>query len=532
MWSLGCVTVVCLTGGYPFFDPETDGYSEDLARACDLRKLKNSVQWQTVGPRPEDFVSRLLVMDEDKRMTATAALEHEWFANDFHKTDFEELYSRTIKHWRPRRVKQPVIRLLSGSTRTNLPSRQDLGHAQKQDRKKGPTPVDPPYKPFPRHMNQSLLPKRKPNIFNTMPEDIKSAIKDKWTFVKSQASCLEGKADLQLPSEMSETDTTDMNSHQPEITKVSQRQTGTDSRFKPMFPRAYPASLQGAGNVERALVGGGHSASATEERDASDPAAWNNNITARNIASIMTSAPAIPHGTPIPGPLATEPCFQQESLAPPLQVEQSENVDSPQKEDAAEAIKESSPNRFQKIYSSPLHTSLRDSNELLSADWLVLKHSATHQNVVNTPERRRARSSHLRKSPSTELVETDIHPEEIEQRCSAATSSGLQTANPKAKLRMPTRPVRYGLRAPLTLPRKRRRDSIFDFEEDESEEDCLLKSKDTSLRRAKTSSPRVEIGKLGVERTSARSDTGIDHYDSVQPLLGNRSIQGMHLPRI
>ncbi|RMZ86075.1 hypothetical protein DV737_g165, partial [Chaetothyriales sp. CBS 132003] len=120
MWSLGCVTVVLLTGGSAFNDPETNTYSEQLAKECDLRLLQQSSEWQEVRARPAAFVEKLLVLDEDQRMSAQQARDHEWFSNEIHRTNFHELYQRTIKHWKRR------------SRRTNILEFQDAAATQKR----------------------------------------------------------------------------------------------------------------------------------------------------------------------------------------------------------------------------------------------------------------------------------------------------------------------------------------------------------------------------------------------------------------
>src|ERR1700728_1669907 len=112
LWSLGCVTVVLLTGGYAFFEAESGEYSERLAGDCNLDVLEKSQSWRDVGARPKAFVKGLLVLDERQRMTAKESLAHEWFTNDAHRTDFEELYRRATRHWRPRMPKEPVIELV------------------------------------------------------------------------------------------------------------------------------------------------------------------------------------------------------------------------------------------------------------------------------------------------------------------------------------------------------------------------------------------------------------------------------------
>jgi serine/threonine protein kinase len=190
LWSLGCVTVVLLTGGYPFFEPGSTEYSEKLASACNLEALEKSQTWQDVGARPKAFVRRLLVLDERQRMTAGDSLTHEWFTNDVHRTDFEELYRRAIRHWRPRMPKAPVIELIEADNLKSLPFLQGISPNNQKGRRRGPVPIDPPYKPFPRRLhNQAFFPKRRNSPFNnTLSDDVKAAIERDWKFDKSHST--------------------------------------------------------------------------------------------------------------------------------------------------------------------------------------------------------------------------------------------------------------------------------------------------------------------------------------------------------
>jgi hypothetical protein len=185
-----------LTGGYPFFEPGSADYSEKLASRCNLEPLEKSEIWQGVGIRPKDFVRRLLVLDEEQRMTAKESLSHEWFTNDVHRTDFEELYRRAIRHWRPRIPRNPVIELIEADALKSLSFLQSISSNSQKSRVRGPQPVDPPYKPFPRRLhNQAFLPKWKTSAFkNTMSDNVKAAIESNWDFDKqlSPASSVEG----------------------------------------------------------------------------------------------------------------------------------------------------------------------------------------------------------------------------------------------------------------------------------------------------------------------------------------------------
>ncbi|OAL22538.1 hypothetical protein AYO22_07096 [Fonsecaea multimorphosa] len=162
MWAVGCVSVVLLTGGLAFCDPLTSTYSERLARECNLQFLRQSKEWQAVRQRPREFVEQLLLLDEDARMTAEEALAHSWFTNESHKNDFEDLYQRTIRHWQPRTPKSQVVEWRdSGSMRNLLCS---LGVLEaKRSNSRTYSPIEPPYKPFPRNMHLGIWPRRDPN---------------------------------------------------------------------------------------------------------------------------------------------------------------------------------------------------------------------------------------------------------------------------------------------------------------------------------------------------------------------------------
>ncbi|RDW74325.1 uncharacterized protein DSM5745_06987 [Aspergillus mulundensis] len=98
LWSLGCLTGVLLTGE-PVFDhvPQEAGWRW---RAVDNLGLRMSRL--RVGERAHDFVFRLLEHDVSKRMDVKQALQHVWFTNPSHKADFEALYERSIRDWKPR----------------------------------------------------------------------------------------------------------------------------------------------------------------------------------------------------------------------------------------------------------------------------------------------------------------------------------------------------------------------------------------------------------------------------------------------
>ncbi|CBY01196.1 hypothetical protein LEMA_P023260.1 [Plenodomus lingam JN3] len=120
MWSIGSVTATVLTGDVIFTDRTHPKYEKDprsvimtLAGKCDLCVLddKHHPVWATIGNRPKDFIRRLLVLDEEARMTATEALYHPWFSA--YAEEFQKLYTRSIKEWKPRERNLKLVERIS-----------------------------------------------------------------------------------------------------------------------------------------------------------------------------------------------------------------------------------------------------------------------------------------------------------------------------------------------------------------------------------------------------------------------------------
>ncbi|KAK4977363.1 hypothetical protein LTR28_007211 [Elasticomyces elasticus] len=122
MWSIGCITAALVTGDVIFTDKTDPAYDTNpsavilnLAARCDLAIVDAGGSWEGIGHRAKDFVKRLLVLDEAKRMDVKQALEHPWFTNKHHAAEFEALYHRAIRNWKPRRKIFNVIEQMSTS---------------------------------------------------------------------------------------------------------------------------------------------------------------------------------------------------------------------------------------------------------------------------------------------------------------------------------------------------------------------------------------------------------------------------------
>mmetsp|Transcript_20399 Transcript_20399/g.28385 ORF Transcript_20399/g.28385 Transcript_20399/m.28385 type:complete len:574 (+) Transcript_20399:317-2038(+) len=76
MWSVGCIIYLLLGGNLPFMGRS----QKELFRAIVVGKYEfpSDCGWDDVSDEAKDLISKLLVTDPDKRMTAKEALEHTW----------------------------------------------------------------------------------------------------------------------------------------------------------------------------------------------------------------------------------------------------------------------------------------------------------------------------------------------------------------------------------------------------------------------------------------------------------------------
>lgn len=176
MWSLGGVAATLLSGTALFVDSKDDNFKTNpdeviakLAAECNLDHLDESKDWQHVGERAKDFVRKLLVLDETKRMTVKEALEHPWFTNEYHKDEFEAVYQRAIRHWKPRPKKPDIIEFLDvdKAKQSQSAKRHTLSSLSRPSSKRALVPIEPPYIPFHRPINNLVSPRREPEPLPT-----------------------------------------------------------------------------------------------------------------------------------------------------------------------------------------------------------------------------------------------------------------------------------------------------------------------------------------------------------------------------
>lgn len=177
LWSLGCITATLLIGISPFSDTFTCDFDQQLAETCDLTNLHSLGIWQRLSMRPKNFIEKLLLFESIARLTATEALEHEWFTAGVYNTELKDQYQRSIRYWKPRQPRLPVFETFGGGSL--LEPSPLVEPATGDKRKRSSVPIDPPYRPFARKMNRTLLPERSKG--SPLTAEVKEAIDKNWS---------------------------------------------------------------------------------------------------------------------------------------------------------------------------------------------------------------------------------------------------------------------------------------------------------------------------------------------------------------
>ena len=161
VWAVGCIAFILLTGSPPPTNDVNNASAGNSTKENSQPCLGSTQQWRGIRSTPRTFVYKLLVVDEQQRLTTKQALQDGWFSNTTHKADFDELYRRAVQKWKRRTPKSPVLEFHDAEWINNMPCFQQLLDVNKKFCKpRGQTPVEPPYKPFPRNMLAPILPPR------------------------------------------------------------------------------------------------------------------------------------------------------------------------------------------------------------------------------------------------------------------------------------------------------------------------------------------------------------------------------------
>ncbi len=75
LWSVGVITYILLCGFPPFYgDTIPEMFEQIMAGSFDFP----AEYWGNISSNAKDFISKLLVVNTTKRLTAAQALEHPW----------------------------------------------------------------------------------------------------------------------------------------------------------------------------------------------------------------------------------------------------------------------------------------------------------------------------------------------------------------------------------------------------------------------------------------------------------------------
>lgn len=103
MWSVGAMTTAILTGVSIFLGSQPQECSSeagnDAASKCDLNKMNNRPEWQSVSLAAKCFVRHVLILDEIARPKVDDALQHPWFTEVGRKDVLSALYKKVTAGW-------------------------------------------------------------------------------------------------------------------------------------------------------------------------------------------------------------------------------------------------------------------------------------------------------------------------------------------------------------------------------------------------------------------------------------------------
>jgi serine/threonine protein kinase len=79
-----------------------------------VHELSRSEYWTRISAAAKSFIKNCLRIDEQARLTAASALQHEWFTHSNYREEFDAAYQRAIQSWRPRKrsEREPLIEMI------------------------------------------------------------------------------------------------------------------------------------------------------------------------------------------------------------------------------------------------------------------------------------------------------------------------------------------------------------------------------------------------------------------------------------
>lgn len=96
LWAIGVITYILLRGDFPFFDNNRINLYKKILKGN--YNLGDEV-WSDISVSGRDFVTSLLTVDPDKRLSAVEALEHPWIVANYHSPRRKESNNSPDNSW-------------------------------------------------------------------------------------------------------------------------------------------------------------------------------------------------------------------------------------------------------------------------------------------------------------------------------------------------------------------------------------------------------------------------------------------------
>ncbi|KAH7822669.1 putative CAMK/CAMK1 protein kinase [Monocercomonoides exilis] len=113
LWSMGVLMYVLLCGFPPFYD------ENDAALFAQIQSGKYefiSPYWDTISAEAKDLISKLLVVDPKKRLTAEQAVSHPWFSVALPTHKLDAAHQKLTEARSKRRFKAAGMAVIIGSS--------------------------------------------------------------------------------------------------------------------------------------------------------------------------------------------------------------------------------------------------------------------------------------------------------------------------------------------------------------------------------------------------------------------------------
>jgi calcium-dependent protein kinase len=131
IWSCGVIMYVLLSGHFPFFGKTEDYITKKILSG---RFVFNKKYFSNVSDKAKDLISKCLIYNKNKRITAEEALKHEFFSDDINPNNiFEDVIDSkhvllSLKNYSNHsKIYQTVLTFLSH----NYPDKEELNRLKK-----------------------------------------------------------------------------------------------------------------------------------------------------------------------------------------------------------------------------------------------------------------------------------------------------------------------------------------------------------------------------------------------------------------